>query len=108
MRVHIIQQDEWVTPGEYLAWAQRRGWDVSWTRCWLYESIPEQPEADMLVILGGRQSPDTTKAECDYFDSPAEQRLIREYIAIHAEKKHTVMFVIGWALSMAPLLLMIR
>ena len=81
MRVHIIQQDEWVTPGEYLAWAQRRGWDVSWTRCWLYESIPEQPEADMLVILGGRQSPDTTKAECDYFDSPAEQRLIREYIA---------------------------
>ena len=31
--------------------------------------------------------------------------LIREYIAIHAEKKHAVIFVIGWLICVAPLLL---
>lgn len=33
--------------------------------------------------------------------------MIREYIAIHAEKKHAVIFVIGWLLCMAPFLIVL-
>ncbi|MCR5178231.1 MAG: YdcF family protein [Lachnospiraceae bacterium] len=32
--------------------------------------------------------------------------LIREFIAIHAEKKHAVIFVVGWMISMIPVWLM--
>lgn len=31
--------------------------------------------------------------------------LIREYIAIHAEKKHIIMFIIGWLVSIFPLIM---
>lgn len=80
MKIHFIQQDEWVTPGEFLAWANRNGHEHTITRCWLHEEVPTDVEADMLVVLGGYQCPVTTKDECDYFDSEAEQRLIRAYI----------------------------
>jgi hypothetical protein len=29
--------------------------------------------------------------------------LIREYIAVHAEKKHLIILLVGWLLFMAPL-----
>ena len=81
MRVHFIQQDHWVLPGEYLAWAERSGHDTTITKCWEYEPVPESVSADMLVVLGGYQSPVTTKAECDYYDAEAEKALIRKYVA---------------------------
>ena len=80
MKVHFIQQDSWVEPGEYLNWATRNGHSVTFTRCWRHEEIPREVRADLLVVLGGYQCPATTKEECDYFDSPAEQRLIRQYV----------------------------
>ncbi len=80
MKVHFIQQDPWVAPGEYLAWAGRRGCEISYTRCWKYDEVPKEENADLLVVLGGYQSPATTKAECDYYDSAAEQSLIRKYV----------------------------
>ena len=61
MKVHFIQQDPWVTPGEYLCWAERNGWVVTCTRCWLREAVPEDAEADLLVVLGGHQNPATTE-----------------------------------------------
>ena len=42
-------------PGEYLVWAQRNGYDVTITKCWEYEPVPESADADMLVVLGGWQ-----------------------------------------------------
>ena len=80
MKVHFIQHDAWVAPGEYLNWAVRNSCDVSYTRCWRYEPLPRDAEADLLVILGGHQNPATTKAECDCFDAPAELELIRRYV----------------------------
>ena len=80
MKVHIIQHDFWVEPGEYTAWANRRGHEVSYTKCWKYDCLPENIHADMLIILGGLQCPATTPDECDYFDAAAEKRLIRKYI----------------------------
>ena len=80
MKVHFIQQDPWVAPGEYLAWAERNGWAVSRTRCWRHEAVPQAAEADLLVVLGGHQSPATTKAECETFDAAAQRALILEYV----------------------------
>lgn len=79
MKIHFIQQDPWVVPGEYLVWAERRGCEITYTRCWQHEEVPKEANADLLVVLGGYQSPATTKEECDYYDSAAEQSLIREY-----------------------------
>lgn len=81
MKVHFIQQDEWVEPGEYLCWAERNGYETTFTRCWLYEQLPQSADADLLIVLGGFQNPAMTKEECDYFDSQAEQELIRKYLS---------------------------
>ena len=80
MKIHFIQQDSWVEPGEYLAWAERHGFETSFTKCWQYESIPKTVDADMLVVLGGYQCPATTKEECGYFDAAAEKMLIRNCV----------------------------
>lgn len=32
--------------------------------------------------------------------------LIREFIAVHSEKKHLITFIIGWVLCMIPLIVM--
>ena len=77
MKIHFIQQDDWVTPGEYLRWAERNGHAVTFTRCYLHEQVPQELTADLLIVLGGCQCPATSLAECSYFDSAAEQRLIR-------------------------------
>ena len=66
-----------MTPGEYLSWAQRHGYETSFTRCWKHEDIPETIDADMLVVLGGYQCPATTREECDYFDAASEKALIK-------------------------------
>ncbi len=80
MKVHFIQQDAWVLPGEYLAWAERHGYEVTITKCWEYAPVPERVDADMLVVLGGHQCPATTKEECGYFDAEREKALIRRYV----------------------------
>ena len=80
MRIHFIQQDSWVTPGEYLVWTERHGYDVTLTKCWEYEPVPKSVEADMLVVLGGYQCPATSKEECGYFDAEQEKALIRRYV----------------------------
>lgn len=80
MRVHFIQQDSWVLPGEYLSWAERHGYGVSITKCWEYEPVPERVDAELLIVLGGGQCPATTKEECDYFDAEREKALIRRCV----------------------------
>lgn len=80
MHVHILQHDDWVEPGECLSWARRRGHDVRFTRRWVFDPLPTEPDSDLLIVLGGQQSPSTTSAECAYYDAAAEEALIRRYI----------------------------
>ena len=82
MQIHFIVHEVFEAPGAYLHWAQARGYDTSWSRVYAGDALPENANAfDMLVVLGGPQSPRTTLAECPYFDTHAEQRLIAQAIA---------------------------
>ena len=80
LNIRFICHEEWITPGEYLSWAERNGHSVSYTRCWASDPVPTEPDADMLIVLGGPQNPATTKVECAHFDAKAEKALIRKYI----------------------------
>ena len=81
MRVHFVIHESFESAGAYLPWAATRGHIVSETHVYTGEAVPESADGfDMLVVFGGPQSPRTTLAECPYFDSQAEQRLIRQAI----------------------------
>lgn len=81
MRLHFIMHEYFETAGACLRWAQERGYTTSWSR--LYAGDPLPANADdftMLIVLGTSQSPRTTVAECAWFDSHAEQKLIAQAI----------------------------
>lgn len=107
MRVHFVIHEPFEAPGAYELWALARGHEVTYTRLYLGDRLPEGPDdrapqdqgraplaqgaagpgpaasgrvsrgIDLLVVMGGPQSPATTQDECPYFDAASEQRLIR-------------------------------
>ena len=78
MRVHFVIHESFEAPGAYEEWARARGHEVTYTRLYAWDVLPASPEGiDQLIVMGGPQSPATTKAECPYFDAAAEERLIR-------------------------------
>jgi GMP synthase (glutamine-hydrolysing) len=83
MKVHFVVHEAYEGPGAFDAWINDRGYDASFSRVYLGQSVPATAEGiDLLVVLGGPQSPGTTLGECPHFDSAAEQALI--YAAISA------------------------
>ncbi|HAT1647873.1 TPA: type 1 glutamine amidotransferase [Raoultella planticola] len=82
MQIHFIVHEHFEAPGAYLHWAQARGYTTGWSRVYAGDPLPANADGfDMLVVLGGPQSPRTTLAECAYFDTHAEQNLIAQAIA---------------------------
>lgn len=82
MRVHFVIHESFEAPGAYETWARNRGHAVSCSRVYQGEPLPiSADEIDFLIIMGGPQSPTTTKAECPHFDAAAEIALIAEFIA---------------------------
>lgn len=81
MRVHFIIHEAFEAPGAIETWAIRNGYETGYSRVYAGDALPQDCRAlDMLVVMGGPQSPATTKAECPHFDSPAEQALIRQAV----------------------------
>ncbi|MDG2949253.1 glutamine amidotransferase-related protein [Exercitatus varius] len=81
MQIHFVQHETFEAPGAYLLWAQERGYLVSFSRVYQGDALPSAVEnIDVLVVLGGPQSPSTTKAKCAHFDSLAEQALIKKCV----------------------------
>lgn len=77
MKVHFIMHEDFEVPGAYADWAADRGFETAYTRSYINEAVPESAASiDLLIVMGGPQSPSTTKAECPHFDSAAEQTLI--------------------------------
>lgn len=77
MKVHFVVHESFEAPGAYETWVHERGHDATYSRVYAHESLPQSAEnIDLLVIMGGPQSPSTTKEECPHFDAAAECALI--------------------------------
>ena len=88
MHIHIIMHEAFESPGAILSWIENNNIEHSYTHLYLGEKLPQNTDSfDMLLIMGGPQSPTTTLEECEYFDSKAEQELIRSAV----EKKQIVL-----------------
>ena len=77
MHIHFIIHEHFEAPGAYEIWGKNRGCSLSYSRVYHGDPLPEDLEStDVLIIMGGPQSPATTLKECPWFDAQAEMRLI--------------------------------
>ena len=77
MHIHFIIHEHFEAPGAYEIWGKNRGCSMSYSRVYQGDPLPEDLQStDLLIIMGGPQSPATTLQECPWFDAQAEMRLI--------------------------------
>lgn len=81
MRVHFIQHEIFEAPGAYLDWAKQKNHLITFSKVYENQPLPETVEnTDLLIVMGGPQSPDTTQEECPHFNPKAEIYLIQQCI----------------------------
>ena len=81
MHIHFIIHEHFEAPGAYEIWGKNRGCSMSYSRVYQGDPLPEDLEStDLLIIMGGPQSPATTLKECPGFDAQAEKALISRAI----------------------------
>lgn len=86
MNIHILQHEYFESPAAIENWIAERGHKATYTRFYNYEKLPiDVEDIDLLLILGGPQSPNTTPDECAYFDGKTEITFIKK--VIDANKK---------------------
>ncbi|CAM7198165.1 Putative glutamine amidotransferase class-I [Klebsiella pneumoniae] len=77
MRVHFIVHESFEAPGAYETWAINQGHDVTYSRVYAGDRLPDDAVGiDFLIVMGGPQDPDTTLEACPHFNAKAEQALI--------------------------------
>ena len=82
MRVHFILHETFEVPGAYLKWALERGHQITSTKVYEKEPLPETIDGiDFLIVMGGPQSPDEDRENFPYYDSKAEIAFMKEAIA---------------------------
>ena len=81
MKVHFVLHETFEVPGTYLKWAQERGHQVTTTKVYENETLPESvDDIDFLIVMGGPQSPDEDMEAFPYYDPQAEIQLIQKAI----------------------------
>ena len=81
MHIQFIIHEHFEAPGAYEIWGKSRGHTLSYTRVYQGDPLPEElGSTDLLIIMGGPQSPATTPEECPWFDAQAEKTLISRAI----------------------------
>jgi GMP synthase (glutamine-hydrolysing) len=86
MNIHFIQHEAFEAPGAYLDWAKKRNHSIRFSKVFESQALPTSAaDLDLLIIMGGPQSPETSKEECPHYDAQAEIALIQK--AVHAGKK---------------------
>ncbi|MBT6143416.1 GMP synthase [bacterium] len=81
MNLHVIMHESFEVPGAIETWAQKNNHQISYTRLYNGDQLPDQTNNfDYLVVLGGPQSPATTLEECPHFDAGKEIALIKKSI----------------------------
>lgn len=81
MHIHFIIHEHFEAPGAYETWARMHGYNISYSK--VYEGSPlldTIKDIDILIVMGGPQSPNTTIDQCPYFDAKGEQALILKAI----------------------------
>jgi len=81
MNIHILQHESFESPAAIEHWIKKCGYTATYTRFYSYDKLPEDIHfIDLLIVLGGPQSPLTTKDECPYFDGKTEIAFIKKII----------------------------
>ena len=82
MKIQFIVHESFEAPVAYLKWAQSRGHEILLTEVYKGQVLPQNAtNGDLLIVMGGPQSPQTTQEECPHFDAAAEIALIQAYVA---------------------------
>ena len=82
MHVHFVVHEAFEAPGAFERWAKDRGHCIGYSRVYLGDSLPDSVEKiDLLVVMGGPQSPATSREDCPHFDAAAEKSLIAACVA---------------------------
>jgi GMP synthase (glutamine-hydrolysing) len=82
MHVHFVVHELFEAPGAFEVWVRERGFTAGYSRVYAHEPLPQTADGiDLLVVMGGPQSPATTKKECPHFDAAAERALISKCVA---------------------------
>ena len=77
MHVHFVVHESFEAPGAFETWARARGHSLGFSRVYLGDALPSAADGvDLLIVLGGPQSPATSRAQCPHFDAVAEKALI--------------------------------
>lgn len=85
MKLHMIMHESFESPAAIEQWSRSRKHEVQYTRLYNGDMLPKNVnDFDFLIVMGGPQSPATTKSECSYFDGPTEIEFIKK--AIENEK----------------------
>ena len=80
MKIHIVMHESFESPAAIEIWAQRKGYDITYTRQYAGDTFPEECNFDFLVVMGGPQSPATTLEECPHYDAKKEIAFIKKAI----------------------------
>ena len=81
IKVHFVLHETFEVPGAYLKWAQERGHQVTTTKVYENETLPESvDDIGFLIVMGGPQSPDEDREAFPYYDPQAEIQLIQKAI----------------------------
>ncbi|GLT16818.1 GMP synthase [Vibrio zhanjiangensis] len=81
MQIHFVIHEVFEGPGYFEYWALKNGFQISYTRLYLGETLPTDALGfDLLVVLGGPQNPSTSQDESPYFDAHSEKSFINEAI----------------------------
>lgn len=81
MKVHFVIHEPFEAPGAFEDWVKARGYQATYSRVYQHDALPANAESfDLLVVLGGPQSPATTLEQCPYFNALAECELINKAI----------------------------
>ncbi|MDK2595932.1 glutamine amidotransferase-related protein [Pseudoalteromonas obscura] len=81
MRIHFIVHEYFEAPGAFEDWSNSIGAKNSYSRLYEGQALPQCiDDIDMLVVMGGPQSPATSALDCPHFDAQAEQAVIARAI----------------------------
>lgn len=81
MKIHFVIHEFFEAPGAIEMWAKSRRHEMTFTRSYEFDTLPQSVDGiDFLIVMGGPQSPATSKDECAHYDAQAEINLIKKAV----------------------------